>query len=405
MNSARHILPRLKLPPAPLRGALIAIPSSQPYRSYSSHHHDTSKRKLNLPINYNDSTYLSHTPSSALAHPELPAGFASKTKRMNLYSAINDALATILSTDSKSLIFGEDVSFGGVFRCTMGLLDQFGAQRVFNTPLTEQGIMGFAIGLSSSGYTALPEIQFADYLFPAFDQIHNEASKWRYRSGGAKVFNSGNLVIRMPTGAVGHGGLYHSQSPEGFFLGMQGVKVVIPRGPAQAKGLLIAAARCGDPVVFMEPKILYRGAVEEVPVGDYELPLGKAQVVKEGKDVTLISWGTMLYTCEMAAKAAKERLGVDVEVIDLRTVHPWDKETVTNSVLKTGRCVIVHEASRAGGVGESVGAEVQERCFTRLEAPIERVTGWDVPMPLVFEPFIVPDVARVFHGIKKTVEY
>jgi 2-oxoisovalerate dehydrogenase E1 component beta subunit len=312
---------------------------------------------------------------------------------MNLYQAINDGLSTILEGDSKAVIFGEDVSFGGVFRCTTSLQDRFGSQRVFNTPLTEQGIMGFAIGLASSGYTALPEIQFADYLFPAFDQLHNEASKLRYRSGGAESFNSGNLVVRMPCGAVGHGGLYHSQSPEGFFLGMQGVKVVIPRGPIQAKGLLIAAARAGDPIVFMEPKILYRGAVEEVPMGEYELPIGKAEVLQKGKDVTLISYGTMVYTCEMAAKAAKEKLGVDVEVIDLRTVHPWDKKTVVDSVNKTGRCVVVHEASRTGGIGESVGAEVQERCFLRLEAPVTRVTGWDVPMPLVFESLIIPDVA------------
>jgi 2-oxoisovalerate dehydrogenase E1 component beta subunit len=313
---------------------------------------------------------------------------------MNLYQAINDGLSTILEGDSKAVIFGEDVSFGGVFRCTSSLQDRFGSQRVFNTPLTEQGIMGFAIGLASSGYTALPEIQFADYLFPAFDQLHNEASKLRYRSGGAESFNSGNLVVRMPCGAVGHGGLYHSQSPEGFFLGMQGVKVVIPRGPIQAKGLLIAAARAGDPIVFMEPKILYRGAVEEVPMGEYELPIGKAEVLQKGKDLTLVSYGTMVYTCEMAAKAAKEKLGVDVEVIDLRTVHPWDKKTVVDSVNKTGRCVVVHEASRTGGVGESVGAEVQERCFLRLEAPVTRVTGWDVPMPLVFESLIIPDVAR-----------
>lgn len=324
---------------------------------------------------------------------------------MNLYQSINDALSIILESDSKSLIFGEDVSFGGVFRCTTTLLDRFGSQRVFNTPLTEQGIMGFAIGLSTSGYTALPEIQFADYMFPAFDQLQNEASKWRYRSGGAPRFNSGNLVVRMPTGAVGHGGLYHSQSPEGFFLGMQGVRVVIPRGPAQAKGLLIASARCGDPVMFMEPKILYRGAIEEVPVGEYSLPLGKAEVVQRGKDLTLVSYGTMLYACEAAAKAAKERLGVEVEVIDLRTIHPWDKKTVVDSVNKTGRCVVVHEASRTGGVGESIGAEVQERCFLRLEAPVHRVTGWDVPMPLVFESLIIPDVARIYDEIKNVIEY
>lgn len=314
---------------------------------------------------------------------------------MNLYQAINDALSTILETDQKALIFGEDVSFGGVFRCTTTLLDRFGSERIFNMPLTEQGIMGFAIGLaySESAYTAIPEIQFADYLFPAFDQLHNEASKYRYRAGGAKGFSSGNLVVRMPCGGVGHGGLYHSQSPEGFFMGVQGVKVVIPRGPAQAKGLLIAAARCGDPVVFMEPKVLYRAAVEEVPVGDYELPLGKAEVLCKGKDITLVSYGTMLYVCEAAARAAKEQLGIEVEVIDLRTVHPWDRETVTKSVNKTGRCVVVHEASRAGGVGESVGVEVQERCFLRLEAPVQRVTAWDVPMPLVWENLIIPDVA------------
>jgi 2-oxoisovalerate dehydrogenase E1 component beta subunit len=341
---------------------------------------------------------LFQSPRSALSSRELPASVkSSKTKRMNLYSAINDALATILETDSKSLIFGEDVAFGGVFRCTMNLLDRFGNQRVFNTPLTEQGIMGFAIGLSTNGQTALAEIQFADYLFPAFDQMHNEASKWRYRSGGEKLFNSGNLVVRMPTGAVGHGGLYHSQSPEGFFMGMHGVKVVVPRGPAQAKGLLISAARSGDPVIFMEPKILYRAAVEEVPVAEYTIPLGKAQVLQEGKDVTLISYGTMIYTCEVAAKAAKEQLGVDVEVIDLRTIRPWDKETVVKSVSKTGRCVVVHEASRTGGVGESVGAEVQERCFLRLEAPITRVTGWDVPHPFILEPFMIPDVASRFY--------
>lgn len=244
----------------------------------------------------------------------------------------------------------------------------------------------------------------------------------RYRSGGAASFNSGHFVVRMPTGAVGHGALYHSQSPEGFFLGTQGLKVVIPRGPIQAKGLLIAAARGPDPVVFMEPKILYRAAVEEVPEGEYVLPIGKAEVVQRGEHLTLVSWGTMMYVCELAAKAAKERLGVDVEVIDLRTVRPWDKATVKESVDKTGRCVVVHEASRMGGVGESVAGEVQERCFLRLEAPVQRVTGWDTHMPLVFESFMVPDVASecslylerylnanagigVFDCIKRTMEY
>ena len=318
---------------------------------------------------------------------------------------MNDALRTILTTDDKSIIFGEDVSFGGVFRCTSNLSDSFGGSRIFNTPLSEQGIIGFAIGLSASGYTALPEIQFADYLFPAFDQLHNEASKMRYRSGGAESFNAGRMVVRMPTGAVGHGALYHSQSPEGFFLGMQGITVVIPRSPVQAKGLLIAAARGADPVVIMEPKILYRAAVEEVPMEEYELPIGKAEVLQVGTDVTLVTYGTMVYVAEAAARAALERLGVSVEVIDLRTVRPWDKETITQSVNKTGRCVVVHEASRTGGVGESIAGEVQERCFLRLEAPVTRITGWDTHMPLAFEEFMVPDVVRVLDGIKRAVEY
>lgn len=323
-------------------------------------------------------------------HPDVRAH--SKTKRMNLHQAINSALAHILTTDEKSVLFGEDVAFGGVFRVTAGLNDRFGGTRVFNTPLTEAGIVGFAVGLATSGYTAMPEIQFGDYVFPAFDQLHSEASTYRYRSGGAPTFNSGQLVVRMPIGAVGHGGIWHSQSPEGFFMGMQGVKVVIPRGPAQAKGLLIAASRCNDPVLFMEPKVLYRAAVEDVPEEEYTLPIGKAQVVKSGDDLTIVSYGAMMYVAELAAKAAKEKLGVDCEVIDLRTIHPWDKETVTESVKKTGRCVVVHEASRSGGVGESVCAEVQERCFLNLEAPLARVTGWDIHMPLSYEPFTLPDV-------------
>lgn len=266
--------------------------------------------------------------------------------------------------------------------------------------------MGFAIGLAAQGHTALPEIQFADYMFPAFDQLHNEASKYRYRAGGAKSFTSGHLVVRMPTGAVGHGALYHSQSPEGFFSGCQGLKVVIPRGPIQAKGLLLEAAMgTHDPVVFMEPKILYRAAVEQVPTTPYRLPIGKAEILKQGKDITIVSYGTMVYTCEAAIKHIEKELGVTVELIDLRTVRPWDKQTVEESVNKTGRCIVVHEASRAGGIGEGVASEIAERCFLRLEAPIGRVTGYDTHVPLALESFLIPDVARVFEGVKKTLEY
>ena len=287
------------------------------------------------------------------------------------------------------------LTHSGVFRCTSSLHDRFGSQRVFNTPLTEQGIIGFAIGMAAQGHTALPEIQFADYLFPAFDQLHNEASKYRYRSGGAASFNSGHLVVRMPTGSVGHGALYHSQSPEGFFSGCQGLKVVIPRSPIQAKGLLLEAAQgAHDPIIIMEPKILYRAAVEQVPTSPYRFPIGKAEIIKPGKDLTLISYGTSMYTCEAAIALVEKETGASIELIDLRTVRPWDKQTVQESVNKTGRCVVVHEASRTGGIGESVAGEIQERCFLRLEAPVGRVTGWDTHIPLAFEQFLIPDVAR-----------
>ncbi|EWC46389.1 mitochondrial 2-oxoisovalerate dehydrogenase subunit beta [Drechslerella stenobrocha 248] len=373
-------------------------------RRYSTH---PPNAKLNLPVQYNKSAYLSHTAQTTLANPELPAEIrdAGNTTRQNLYQSVNSALQTALSTDDRAILFGEDVAFGGVFRCSTNLLDKFGPNRVFNTPLNELGIIGFGIGYAShdSANTAIAEIQFGDYVFPAFDQIVNEAAKYRYR--GASEFNCGGLTIRMPVMGVGHGALYHSQSPEGFFSHVPGLKVVVPRGPVQAKGLLLQSIRDRNPVIFMEPKILYRAAVEEVPVDEYTLPLGKAEVLATGSDITIISYGTPLYTVEMAAKAAKETMGVSVEVIDLRTVYPWDKETVFASVNKTGRCMIVHEAPKGGGIGGEIAASVQEGCFLRLEAPVGRVTGWDVHMGLVFEQFNVPDVVRVLDMIRKTMEY
>ncbi|KAF8470861.1 thiamine diphosphate-binding protein [Kalaharituber pfeilii] len=381
-------------------------PLSTSKRAYSAP--STANRKFNVPIDFNNSSLLAHSSSTALANPELSGDLraTATTKKLNYFQAVNDALATILEEDEKACIFGEDVAFGGVFRCTTALADRFGSHRVFNTPLTEQGIVGFAIGLAAQGYTALPEIQFADYMFPAFDQLHNEASKYRYRSGGAPSFNSGRLVVRMPTGAVGHGAIYHSQSPEGFFLGCAGLKVVIPRGPIQAKGLLLEAAMgAHDPVVFMEPKILYRAAVEQVPTTPYRLPMGKAEILKPGKDLTVVTYGTSVYTCEAAISHVENLLGASVELIDLRTVRPWDKKTVEESVRRTGRCVVVHEASKTGGVGESVASEVTERCFLRMEAPVARIAGWDTHVPLAFEQFLIPDVTRIFDGIKKTLEY
>ncbi|KAK6346519.1 hypothetical protein TWF696_006644 [Orbilia brochopaga] len=384
-------------------GQLSAIAPAAP-RLYSTH---PPNAKLNLPAQFNKTAYLSHTASTTLANPELPAEIrdAGSTSRLNLYQAVNSALSTALSTDDRAILFGEDVAFGGVFRCSTNLMDKFGSNRVFNTPLNELGIIGFGIGYASHNpaNTAIAEIQFGDYVFPAFDQIVNEAAKYRYR--GASAFHCGGLTIRMPVMGVGHGALYHSQSPEAFFSHVPGLKVVVPRGPLQAKGLLLSSIRDRNPVVFMEPKILYRAAVEEVPTDEYTFPLGKAEILTPGTDITIISYGTPLYTVEMAAKAAQETLGVSVEVIDLRTVYPWDKETVFASVRKTGRCLIVHEAPRAGGLGGEIAASIQEECFLSLEAPVGRVTGWDVHMGLIFEQFNVPDVVRVFDMIKKTMEY
>ncbi len=366
-----------------------------PRRVYSTH---PPNARLNLPIDYSTTPLLAHTSQTALGHPELPAEVRNgTTKRMNLFQAVNDALSTALAEDESVLLFGEDVAFGGVFRCSMGLKDTYGSDRVFNTPLTEQGIMGFAIGLAAEGMRPVAEIQFADYVFPAFDQMVNEAAKYRYRDG-TNGRNAGGLTVRMPCGAVGHGALYHSQSPESLFSHVPGFRVVIPRSPLQAKGLLLAAIRCNDPVIFMEPKILYRAAVEQVPTAPYTLPLSKAEVLKEGSDLTVISYGQPIYTCASAIKQAEQDFGISVELIDLRTVYPWDKACVFESVRKTGRCLVVHESMLSQGIGAEVAAAVQgdRETFLRLEAPVARVAGWDIPTPLAFEKFNTPDVASEF---------
>jgi 2-oxoisovalerate dehydrogenase E1 component beta subunit len=316
---------------------------------------------------------------------------------MNLMQAINDALSLSLSQDESVLVFGEDVAFGGVFRCTMKLAETYGGDRVFNTPLTEQGIVGFAIGVAAEGMRPVAEIQFADYVYPAFDQLVNEAAKFRYRDGTAGR-SVGGLTVRMPCGAVGHGGLYHSQSPESLFTHIPGLRVIMPRSPLQAKGLLLAAIRSNDPCVFMEPKILYRAAVEQVPTAAYTLPLSKAEVLKEGSNLTIVSYGQPLYKCMAAIKQAEEQLGVTIELIDLRTIYPWDRECVFSSVRKTGRCIVVHESMVNAGVGAEVAAAIQEdsETFVRLEAPVARVAGWSIHTPLVFEQFNQPDVASKY---------
>lgn len=371
----------------------IAAPATA--RCYSSH---PPNARLNLPIDYSATPLLAQTSQAALSSTELPPEIRNgPTQKMNLFQAVGDAMNIALAEDESVLVFGEDVAFGGVFRCTMKLAETHGGERVFNTPLNEGAIVGFGIGLAAAGMRPVAEIQFADYVFPAFDQIVNEAAKYRFRDGSCDR-NAGGLTVRMPCGGVGHGALYHSQSPEALFTHVPGLRVVVPRSPAQAKGLLLASIRCNDPVIFMEPKILYRAAVEQVPVGAYELPLSKAEVVKEGKDVTVISYGQPMYNCEAAIKRAEEDLGISAELIDLRTVYPWDKETVFNSVRKTGRVIIVHESMVNAGVGAEVAAAIQEdpQTFLHLEAPVSRVASWSINNPLVFEKFSLPDVTRKF---------
>ncbi|MFT6978248.1 MAG: 2-oxoisovalerate dehydrogenase E1 component beta subunit [Shewanella psychromarinicola] len=323
--------------------------------------------------------------------------------QMNMLHAINEALSIAMTADERMVIFGEDVGhFGGVFRATSGLQEQFGRDRCFNTPLTEQGIAGFANGLASYGMTAVAEIQFADYIFPAFDQIVNESAKFRYRSGNQ--FDVGGLTFRTPYGGGIAGGHYHSQSPEAYFTQTPGLKVVIPRNPEQAKGLLLASIRDPNPVIFFEPKRLYRASVGEVPAGDYVIELGKAQVVKQGSDITVLAWGAQMEIVEKACERA-EKEGISCEIIDLRTIAPWDVETIAKSVTKTGRLLINHEAPLTGGFAGEIAATIQQECFLSLESPISRVCGLDTPYPLVHEKEYMPDELKTFEAIKATVAY
>ena len=272
----------------------------------------------------------------------------------------------------------------------------------FNTPLVEQGIIGFANGLAAQGSVPVAEIQFADYIFPAFDQIVNETAKFRYRSGD--LFNVGGLTIRTPYGGGISGGLYHSQSPEAYFTHTPGLKVVVPRNPYQAKGLLLGAIRDPDPVLFLEPKRLYRAAVGEVPEDDYQLPVGEAEVVREGSDITLVGWGAQMEVIGKAAELAEEQ-GIACEVIDLRSLLPWDVDTVAESVFKTGRMIVSHEAPLTGGFAGEIAATIQERCFLYLESPITRVTGLDTPFPLILEKEYLPDHLKIFEAIRESVNF
>src|SRR2546423_12697438 len=360
-----------------------------PRRSYAN---QALSSRLNAPIDYGTTPLLHHSKSSLSSALGLPRDSASE--KLNLYQAVNAALRHSLKTSEKVLVFGEDVAFGGVFRCTLKLLDEFGSERVFNTPLTEQGIAGFAIGCAAEGMKPVAEIQFADYVYPAFDQLVNEAAKFRYRGEG----NCGGLVVRMPCGGVGHGALYHSQSPESLFTHIPGLRVVLPRSPSQAKGLLISAIlESNDPVLFMEPKILYRAAVEYVPIDAYTLPLDKADILKPGKNLTVISYGQPLYLCSAAISVIEKDIqGAEIELIDLRAIYPWDRETVLKSVQRTGRAVVVNERMVNPEVGAEVAATIQEGAFLRLEAPVARVAGWSTHPGLVYEKYNLPDITSKF---------
>lgn len=331
-----------------------------------------------------------------------------------MIQSLNSAMDVMLDKDPNTLIFGEDVGyFGGVFRCTEGLQEKYGEQRVFDTPISEGGIIATAIGMGVNGLRPVVEIQFSDYIYPAFDQIVSELARIRYRSAGQYW---APVTIRTPCGGGIRGGQTHSQSPEAIFAHISGIKTVMPSNPYDAKGLLISAIEDDDPVVFFEPKRLYNGPFDgdtdkaaaswnshdkgEVPEGYYTVPIGKADLVREGKELTILSYGTMVHV----ALAAVEKLAVDAEVIDVRSMLPLDTETITESVKKTGRCIIVHEATRTCGYGAELSAQVQEECFWHLEAPIERVAGWDTPYPHAQEWDYFPGQGRVSAAIERVME-
>jgi 2-oxoisovalerate dehydrogenase E1 component beta subunit len=321
---------------------------------------------------------------------------------MNIIEAVRSALQTQMRADKRVVVLGEDIGkFGGVFRATSGLYDEFGADRVIDTPLAEAGIIGTAIGMALYGLRPVPEIQFGDFIFPAFDQIVSELAKFRYRSGGQYTCP---VVIRTPIGGGIRGGAYHSQSPEALFIHTPGLKVVAPSNPYDAKGLLLAAMRQNDPVLFMEPKRIYRASRGEVPEGDYAIPLGEAAVTRPGTQCTVLAWSGMVSIADEAAAKA-EALGISVEVVDLRTLMPFDIEAILASVRKTGRCVIVHEAPRTCGFGAELIASIQERAIEFLEAPILRVTGLDTPFPYSLEHEYLPNPDRVLGAIQKTLEW
>jgi len=320
---------------------------------------------------------------------------------MNIIQSLNHTLHSAFARNPKLVCFGEDVgAFGGVFRVTSGLQEKFGEERCFDSPLCEQGIIGFGIGMAQKGMYPICEIQFADYIFPAYDQIVNEMAKMRYRTGNQYPIP---MLIRTPYGGGIHGGHYHSQSPEAQFLHTPGLIVVVVSSPYDAKGLLLSALCSNDPVLFLEPKRIYRAVKEEVPLEDYFIPLGQADIARSGKDLTLIGWGAQHHQNMAAAQELAEGAGIDVEVLNLRTLNPLDINTIALSVQKTGRCVIAHEAPKTQGFGAELSALIMEKCFYALEAPIKRCCGYDTPFPQTLEQEYLPDASRVKQAILDTL--
>ena len=321
---------------------------------------------------------------------------------LNLVQAITLTLQQAMQADERVILLGEDVGLnGGVFRVTDGLQAQFGEHRVVDTPLAESGIIGTAIGLAINGMRPIPEIQFEGFLGPAYDQIVNHAARYRNRTRGAIPVP---VTIRVPVGGGIHAPELHSDSPETIYAHSPGIKVVYPTTPSDAKGLLTAAIRDPDPVIFFEPKKVYRSFREEVSEDDYEIEIGKAKVVNEGSDLTIVTWGASLFECLGAMDNAPD--DVDIELIDLRTIFPMDIDTIAESVEKTGRCIVVHEAPLTGGMGAEVSARIQERCFLHLEAPVQRVTGFDTIMPFYkLENEYLVDAKRIGSAIAETLAY
>jgi pyruvate dehydrogenase E1 component beta subunit len=320
------------------------------------------------------------------------------SKTMNMVQALNSGLDNLMASDDRIILLGEGIGTdGGVFRVTDGLLSKYGSERVIDTPLVEVGIVGMAIGMAVEGLRPIPEIQFQDFIYSAMDQIINQMAKIRYRSGGEYECP---MVLRTPYGAGVKGGLYHSQSGESYFAHTAGLTVVTPSNPYDAKGLLISASQGDDPVIFLEPKRLYRAGKQEVPDDIYKIPIGKAEVAQTGDDVTIITYGAMVPTVMDTVK----KNNLNAEVLDLRTLVPVDRDAIMHSVQKTGRVVIVHEAPRTGGFGGEISAMITERGIDFLYAPILRVTGPDSPIPYRMEEYYVPNERRILNAVRKVLE-